>query len=659
MTSNRQIVTHQRAPTHRPGHIPSIPPVVMISTAKEIAGILRQRGICFAFCEDIAAYMYGVTRWIPRSIRIMVLLNEVETKSLSQSIAATNPDCWTFADSKFGTLTYLAITRSYTKSKSSDADASHSIRVRLTPTTRHPLHTMIFLINTLPLVPFAFILLEQLLDWDQSPSDLKQNKARVVMVMLRYFRSNSSKPYCKPLHSFDPVLHSESWDRVALFYNGVEAYLPEWKKLGFMHERKPSFDDIRALNGLAATTISTPSSTESSTSALTISDTLDSRTPLPPTKGPSDETLQSQSRGLFVKCTPRLVELLYEWDTVPEMKEEASGEIQAFLISIRMGKQTLVTGAPPAVDPVVHAQAHRYLSENKVCFLQWQQMGFFKGYSSKWDVPPPPPKSGRGYFLPPKRLGNRSTSSLGHECNGPFKKEGKSTRKSARQHNFGEARMHAANATVEALGDLGFSCAIFGSMACRLYGSPRLPNDVDILVLPQATPTTPDIIKDMLVDHSPDNFFLTSARDPSAAYRVLHYRPTKDASLSDKNVVKVDIVVPGIMNLPSCDPSEVIIRSDLPVIPFSVLLLQKLQAWDDHRLSNEDRYRKKVPIDVKDITWLLRASEDEALISNRPGAFNRSWFSESFMMDSKRRIKAFCLEFPISVTVWKDLGFAI
>ncbi|KAG6835357.1 hypothetical protein H0H93_002209 [Arthromyces matolae] len=284
-------------------------------------------------------------------------------------------------------------------------------------------------------------------------------------------------------------------------------------------------------------------------------------------------------------------------------------------------------------------------------------MGFFEAYSSKTDVPPAPPKTDRGYFLPPKRVFNPSSTSLQDPSKpkAPLEKKGKLARKSARQLTFGESRLLAAQAVVNALGDLGLNCAIFGSMACHLLGSPRLPNDVDILVLQPDTSMTQEEIKEKIIQHQPDYFFLHSARDPSATYRILHYRPTPDISSASKSIVKVDILLPGIMHLPFLTPTDITIRSGLPIIPYPVLLLQKLQAWDDHRLSEEERYRKKLPVDAKDVIWLLAPSNWEKM---GPASWNdRRFFEEGFEKLSRARVIAFCMAYPTTSELWSRLGF--
>ncbi|KAG6908910.1 hypothetical protein DXG01_002791 [Tephrocybe rancida] len=655
----------------RARYIPTIPPAVMMTAAQEITDILRQRGLHFAFCADIATYAYGVTRWVPRSIRIMVCLNAEESiDDLSESISALHATRMKYEPSS-GVLSYDATG----KLRDMDTHVHSTINVVFTPTNRHPLASSSFVVDGLPLVPFTFVLLEQLAEWATCQSGLRQQKEKAVMTMLRYFRSNLSKPYCKPIRAFDALLHEESQSRVTRFYEDKPAYSPEWKRMGFLtpfdtqaSSNQADLDESEAVAlghdsvGLPQSNPNLAASLEDNLESLTTSNFPSSDQPAsaPLTGSSSSEIpLEAQSISLSVKCPPRLLELLHDWDTDPGAKEGAAREIQAFLISIRMGRQTLVTGPRQILDTLVHAQVHRFFSENKAFFLQWQKLGFFEHYSSKGDVPPAPPKLDRGYFLPPTRVPHSTTKYEPDSDGKSVGKKGKIARKTARQLGFKEARTRAAETTVAALRDSGFLCAIFGSMACSLYGNPRLPNDVDVLVLLPDEPHTQEEIKSKVIDRFPDNFFLKPARDPSATYRILYYRPSAD-TISRNEIIKIDILLPGVMNLPSLQLWQVVIRAGLPVVPYSVLLMQKLQGWDDHRNSADDRHRKKAPDDTKDVLWLLESSDALMNTSSQLQAWSdRSLFSESFENLSRTRVNLFCVVFPASSEKWRKLGFEL
>jgi hypothetical protein len=120
---------------------------------------------------------------------------------------------------------------------------------------------------------------------------------------------------------------------------------------------------------------------------------------------------------------------------------------------------------------------------------------------------------------------------------------------------------------------------------------------------------------------------------------------------------KIDLVLPGTMHLPVLPIESIAWNGDLPVIPFSVLLLQKLQAWDDHLTARERRYTRKVPVDVADIRWMLSSGRFiEHLKITQPWS-DRRLFSDEFFLLSMERVKDFCFAFPEHSTTWEELGF--
>ncbi|KAF8057075.1 hypothetical protein FPV67DRAFT_1431039 [Lyophyllum atratum] len=237
-----------------------------------------------------------------------------------------------------------------------------------------------------------------------------------------------------------------------------------------------------------------------------------------------------------------------------------------------------------------------------------------------------------------------------------------------------QIRRVAARTAVDILQAHGFPSAIFGSMACKLYGNGRIPNDVDLLVLPppahtlEGLPPTQETLKDLLVASAPSQFVLKPARDPDATYRVLWFLPTPNAKPTPHKATKVDILLPGVMHLPALSTARVFWRGPdpetrLPVFPFSVLLLQKLQGWDDHRKAEEERYLAKVDVDVTDLEWMLGMGVGRYMENRRrgrEGVWNdRTMFGEEFEDLSRARVLAFCEAYPKWTDVWRGLGFAV
>ncbi|KAF9458896.1 hypothetical protein BDZ94DRAFT_1269618 [Collybia nuda] len=213
-------------------------------------------------------------------------------------------------------------------------------------------------------------------------------------------------------------------------------------------------------------------------------------------------------------------------------------------------------------------------------------------------------------------------------------------------------------AAVSILQNMNIRCAIFGSMGCRMFGNPRPPNDVDVLLLPPpGNESTQEDFKTAIVARDPVHFFLKNAKDPKATYKVLYYRLD---NTSKKETSKVDILLPGVMHLPALSMEKIVWQrrgeNVLPVVPFAVLLLQKLQGWDDHRTATENRYIKKAPVDVTDLTNMLQMRHVYPLVVSRPWS-DRTLFSEEFEQRSRERVIDFCAQYPQHKEIWQRLGF--
>jgi hypothetical protein len=184
-----------------------------------------------------------------------------------------------------------------------------------------------------------------------------------------------------------------------------------------------------------------------------------------------------------------------------------------------------------------------------------------------------------------------------------------------------------------------------------------------VLPSPESSYTQEDI-KAAIVSADPDHFVLKAARDPAATYRVLYFclSASTSASTARSCSSKVDILLPGVMHLPALPTSLIEWKNELPVIPFSVLILQKLQGWDDHRNAVEERYTEKAPVDAKDLAWLIGGGGRNAAVlrdlkERRPWN-DRTFFSEEFERLSRDRVISFCEAYPQHINVFRNLGFA-
>jgi len=188
-------------------------------------------------------------------------------------------------------------------------------------------------------------------------------------------------------------------------------------------------------------------------------------------------------------------------------------------------------------------------------------------------------------------------------------------------------------------------------MACSVYGNSRVPSDVDVVCLTDKH--TQEELKAILVAND-FNFYTIASKDPFATYRVLWYRLS-----GYRRSCKVDVLCPGIMNIPAVPVPRIVYRrsrSDLPLMPFLPLLLLKLQAWMDHRAASKLYLRQKQHVDVRDIDELLELAIEKYDVNvKRDG----KWLPESFLRAAATRVKVYVQNFPESAAHWKDLGFSV
>ncbi|KAI0072461.1 hypothetical protein K474DRAFT_375570 [Panus rudis PR-1116 ss-1] len=128
------------------------------------------------------------------------------------------------------------------------------------------------------------------------------------------------------------------------------------------------------------------------------------------------------------------------------------------------------------------------------------------------------------------------------------------------------------------------SCCFVGGTGCMLYGCSRTPN------------YDQEVLKSTLVTYG-NKFYPRPSQQPGATWQVLYYRLSGDG----RAACKVDVLTPGVMNIPIISSDRIVKVSRLPVMPLIPLLLLKLQAWDDHRKSDRSDFQAKGPADVNDV----------------------------------------------------------
>lgn len=178
--------------------------------------------------------------------------------------------------------------------------------------------------------------------------------------------------------------------------------------------------------------------------------------------------------------------------------------------------------------------------------------------------------------------------------------------------------------------------------------------DIDVVVL--GSGLEQEEIKRRLARADPA-FFLVSSTNPRNTYKILWYN-LLGAGYRRSRACKVDILIPGLMNIPAVSPSNLLFASlndvKVYVLPFVPMLLLKLQGWTDHLTATSkrpDMFAKR-HIDVQDIRELLqivlsrRELLDGAEALNLPGAF---------VAAGRLRIQQFCRLFPDTKAQWDTI----
>lgn len=211
----------------------------------------------------------------------------------------------------------------------------------------------------------------------------------------------------------------------------------------------------------------------------------------------------------------------------------------------------------------------------------------------------------------------------------------------------------------------GQTSCVIGSAACALYGMKhRVPGvsdyillctflsydtmiikDVDIVV---STTMDTQIIKERIVSMS-HRFFLVSSANPHNTYQVLWCTLASDPRWPRS--CKVDILTPGILNIPWIPYNRINLNlrfPDIPLIQLFPLLFLKLQGWTDRRDSGK---WSKMQNDLRDITAILNL-----LVLDRTRNNLLEWLPDWFVQGALRRVAEHVSAFPQYAIYWSALG---
>ena len=157
-----------------------------------------------------------------------------------------------------------------------------------------------------------------------------------------------------------------------------------------------------------------------------------------------------------------------------------------------------------------------------------------------------------------------------------------------------------------------------------------------------------------MVEANP-SFYLMNARPKGATYKVLWYHRDGKGSTRRPGAVKVDILLPGTMDLPKVDPSRVDFnnRRKLPTAPLSLVLLHKLRGWFDRIHSDKPWYYERHPKDAHDVAKLLPIATD-AGVKNTDSILPRK-----FVNKARRWVNQYVTQYPEYNTTshWREIGF--
>lgn len=195
--------------------------------------------------------------------------------------------------------------------------------------------------------------------------------------------------------------------------------------------------------------------------------------------------------------------------------------------------------------------------------------------------------------------------------------------------------------------------------------------DLDVLIL--SPKQDPDIIKRQIAAYDPSFEVISSTKDAQTSRPVLWYnfasspassqtgiRPTertKDKKLRKR--IKVDILVPGIMRIPSFPPTLVEEGEDqLPLAPLKLLLLLKVQAWSNHRASEAAQYTNKLVQDRADLQALMTIAKQRGLVI-LPKENHESYLSKLLIDRARSEVQEYVNMHAESREEWASLGFDV
>lgn len=302
----------------------------------------------------------------------MILSPNMTLEPLQHAIVQTDPVHFSFCQSRDSA--FLCFHDGDTRILTSHASQLHIPMILTVSQRQYPLHRICD-IGGLPLVPYSFLILRKLEQWDLASKHEEQERShrRSSIVVSKEIREMLKLLRIRDLHKsqdppFDALLHSSSQERISRFLAVYNGFTKEWTKIGFGPSAEPA--DRPVPSQKLTKKKQTSKRKKSRGTAVDSSDKPNQNFADPSAVSPAHEGPLSQPNNI------------------------PSAHIEAF--------------SAPVNSSITTVKKSASVKEPRVSFTQIRHM--------------------------------------------------------------------AAQTTARVLQELGFSCAIFGSFACKLYGNKRIPN---------------------------------------------------------------------------------------------------------------------------------------------------------------------------------------
>ncbi|KZP30740.1 hypothetical protein FIBSPDRAFT_1037998 [Athelia psychrophila] len=209
----------------------------------------------------------------------------------------------------------------------------------------------------------------------------------------------------------------------------------------------------------------------------------------------------------------------------------------------------------------------------------------------------------------------------------------------------------AATAVTHILSEMGITCAIFGSLAYKIYGSiDRDPESLSVVVWPPtAEKYDLQLLRSQIADADFTVFSLGSKSQRSKESG-LWYRGRPNDKASHCQII---IIVPGMQDLPGISVDRISLVDGLPLIPIPIVLFQLLVQWERKTQNGTKEYQY-----TSDIRAILASSHMENINIQRPwrepGLFGAE--TQQILGDS---IQRYCGIFPKATGAFGRLGLPV